>query len=173
MRCVVVVEFIRWREAEDAERQDRRGRNTAGYATQGRANSATGGFAAQGGAGSTASSGEHKPSTGGCTAKGDAGAAASSGAASTAASGIFAPCSGAPHCPRWESQHGGLPEGKRMEYLFLYAADAHCLHCLQFYSTRVNIQCTSCRKNARAWANQRKGQVMTPELDAWFSSVGL
>lgn len=155
-----VPEFLRWRLAEDAEAGERRERRSTGSADA-HTSGATGGYAPRDGAGSGESSWERQP-------EGDAAASASSGD-----TGIFAPCSGAPHCGTWESRHGRLAEGKQMEYLFLYAAEAHCLPCLQFYAPRVNVHCKSCRKNARAWAEQRKDQVLPPELDAWLSSVGL
>ena len=155
-----VPEFLRWRPAEDAEARERRERRSTGSADA-YTSGATGGYAPRNGAGSGESSWERQP-------EGDAAASASSGDA-----GIFAPCSGAPHCGTWESRRGRLAEGKQMEYLFLYAAEAHCVPCLQFYAPRVNVHCKSCRKNARAWAEQRKDQVLPPELDAWLSSVGL
>ena len=60
-------------------------------------------------------------------------------------------CSLAPHIDNFEAKHGSLDSRKKMEYMFLYSAQAHCLTCMDFYSSieGFNVKCVSCGNGPR------------------------
>ena len=90
-------------------------------------------------------------------------------------------CSLAPHIDNFEEKHGSLDSRKKIEYMFLYSAQAHCLTCMEFYSSmeKFNVKCTSCGKTARQWAatsrNRRGRQAVDIPLDveAWLQAHDL
>jgi hypothetical protein len=90
-------------------------------------------------------------------------------------------CSLAPHIDDFEAKHGSLDSRKKMEYMFLYSAQAHCLTCMEFYSSMegFNVKCISCGKTARQWAatrrNRRGRQAVDIPLDveAWLQAHDL
>ena len=90
-------------------------------------------------------------------------------------------CSLAPHIDDFEAKHGSLDSRKKMEYMFLYAAQAHCLTCMEFYSSieGFNVKCVSCGKTARQWAttsrSRRRRQAVDIPLDveAWLQAHDL
>lgn len=90
-------------------------------------------------------------------------------------------CSLAPHLDDFEAKHGSLDGRKKKEYAFLYAAQAHCLTCMEFYSSMegFNVKCVSCGKTARQWAmtsrSRRRGRSVDIPLDveAWLQAHDL
>ena len=90
-------------------------------------------------------------------------------------------CSLAPHLDDFEAKHGSLDDRKKKEYAFLYAAQAHCLTCMEFYSSMegFNVKCVSCGKTARQWAmtsrSRRRGRSVDIPLDveAWLQAHDL
>lgn len=97
------------------------------------------------------------------------------------------PCRHAPHCDDFDRRYvvGTCVGGKRRkrevapwkqtEYKFLFAAEAHCLQCMQFYAAQpgFDLHCRSCDLNAREWAESNKCLRMSEELDQWLSDRGL
>ena len=79
------------------------------------------------------------------------------------------PCSEAPHFPRRDLSK--LTDEKRLQYRFLYAAEAHCLQCLRHLVHQVDPLCVSCDKNAREWA-ESQAPVSVP-LRRFFRKYGI
>eukprot|EP00435_Cladocopium_sp_Y103_P033113 s392_g8.t1 len=93
-----------------------------------------------------------------------------------------APCDEAPHCPKFSRRHAKMQKNdpaRNEEYKFLYAAQAQCLQCLEYYTTvpNFNLQCQSKEKNARQWAQADEEEELTrtiaPEIEEWLSRVHL
>lgn len=91
-------------------------------------------------------------------------------------------CDDAPHGD-YEQNHGWnakkkkkrgreLTEEREMEYKFLYAAEAHCLQCLQYYASQpgFDLSCTSSGKGAREWASAKNDGIFPIELEMWLRS---
>ena len=93
-----------------------------------------------------------------------------------------APCDEAPHCPKFFRRHAKKQKNdpaRNEEYKFLYAAQAQCLQCLEYYTTvpNFNLHCQSKEKNARQWAQADEEEELTrtigPEIEEWLSRVHL
>ena len=65
------------------------------------------------------------------------------------------PCEDAPHCARFVKKHGARSETRQLEYKLLYAAQAHCLRCLEHLASlpNLNLQCHSQQRSAWDWAH--------------------
>ena len=65
------------------------------------------------------------------------------------------PCEDAPHCARFVKKHGARSETRQLEYKLLYAAQAHCLRCLEHLASLpdLNLQCHSQQRSAWDWAH--------------------
>lgn len=83
-------------------------------------------------------------------------------------SDVDTPCPDAPHCDTWDAVERYLHRkhygpAKRNEYLFLYAAEQMCAHCMRHYIEveGVDPACQSAGKSARdyAMATARKHEV--------------
>ena len=68
-----------------------------------------------------------------------------------------------------------ITENKRMECKFLFAAEAHCLKCLKYYAAQpdFDVNCESCGKGARGWAESNTTYNIPRELDAWLRDKNL
>ena len=96
------------------------------------------------------------------------------------------PCRDAPHCKDfdekyplelviWKKRKKTITEDRRMEYKFLFAAEAHCLRCLKYYAAQpdFDVNCESCGKNARDWADSNTTYNIPTEIDAWLREKNL
>ena len=96
------------------------------------------------------------------------------------------PCRNAPHCKDFDEHYPlghvtgrrrkkTITEDKRIEYKFLFAAEAHCLKCLKYYAAQpgFDVNCESCGKNARDWADSNTTYNIPRELDAWLRDKNL
>ena len=86
------------------------------------------------------------------------------------------PCPENAHCPKFSKRHAGVSEARKREYLFLYAAHARCLTCLEFLASQsdFNVACKSAGKSAREWAvSKPNSAVLDDELDAFLCRHGL
>ena len=87
-------------------------------------------------------------------------------------------CGKAPHTPQWlkkcASKRLKNNRTKQVEYLFLYAAEKHCVKCMQWYVDKYNVdtRATSCKLNARGWA-ERSGGALPLTIDAFLQSLNL
>ena len=95
-------------------------------------------------------------------------------------------CRDAPHCNDFDENyplgHGiskkrkkTITEERRMEYKFLFAAEAHCLRCLKYYAAQpdFDVNCESCGKNARGWADSNTTYNIPTDIDAWLRDKNL
>ena len=95
-------------------------------------------------------------------------------------------CRDAPHCDDFDEHyplgHGiakkrkkAITEERRMEYKFLFAAEAHCLRCLNYYAAQpdFDVNCQSCGKNARGWADSNTTENIPTDIDAWLRDRNL
>ena len=86
------------------------------------------------------------------------------------------PCPENAHCPKFSKRHAGVSEARKREYLFLYAAHARWLTCLEFLASQsdFNVACKSAGKSAREWAvSKPNSAVLDDELDAFLCRHGL
>ena len=93
------------------------------------------------------------------------------------------PCDAAPHCADFEQKHGSTKKRKvdprrREEYQYLYAAQAHCLQCLEYYGalSDFDLDCTSSGRNARQWAaidESSKPCLIPDSIEQWLLSKNL
>jgi len=87
-------------------------------------------------------------------------------------------CGRAPHAKNWKSQlkTDRLKNNstKQIEYLFLYAAEKHCVECMQWYVEKyhVDTDAISCQKNARGWA-ENSGEPVPLDVEVFLQSIGL
>ena len=87
-------------------------------------------------------------------------------------------CPAYPHCKEktWRQKQRAHPtdDVKLLQYLYLYAAQDHCLRCLEFYATCVelDVACESCQLDARGWASFN-GQTVPQEIKDFLRSKGL
>ena len=93
------------------------------------------------------------------------------------------PCDAAPHCADFEQKHGSTKKRKvdpsrREEYKYLYAAQAHCLQCLEYYGalSDFDLECRSSGMNARQWAGideYSKPCLIPDSIQQWLLSKNL
>ena len=93
------------------------------------------------------------------------------------------PCDAAPHCADFEQKHGSTKKRKvdpsrREEYKYLYAAQAHCLQCLEYYGalSDFDLDCKSSGMNARHWAGideSSKPCLIPDSIEQWLLSKNL
>ena len=78
-----------------------------------------------------------------------------SGASTTGPSAAQTPCPESPHCADFARKHRKKDVSKQLEYRFLYAAQAHCRRCLNYYGSmpNFNVRCHSSRMTAWDWAH--------------------
>ena len=91
-------------------------------------------------------------------------------------------CSAAPHGPELDTKHKKkqkmTPE-RQEEYEYLYAGQAHCLQCLNYFGSLANfdLNCVSSLKGVRQWAQTDEDGKMTrqipSQIENWLSSRNL
>lgn len=83
-------------------------------------------------------------------------------------------CPLAPHCDKFDRKYGRKNEKKQLEYRYLFAAQHHCLRCMQYYCDQedVNPHCKSENKNARDWA-ELYNKIIPRTLEVWLTNRGL
>lgn len=87
-------------------------------------------------------------------------------------------CSRAPHSKNWNKQlkTDRLKNNatKQIQYLFLYAAEKHCVQCMRWYveNYHVDTEAISCAKNARGWAEE-SGEPVPADVEVFLQSIGL
>ena len=87
-------------------------------------------------------------------------------------------CDKAPHAPNWRKQleRERLKNNstKQIEYLFLYAAEMHCVECMRWYMEKyhVDTDAVSCKMNARGWA-EKDGNAPPADVHTFLQSIGL
>ena len=89
---------------------------------------------------------------------------------------LRSPCPRQPHCANWRKHEDDakLTVAKKMQYLYLYAAEARCITCMQCYVETLDVdpRCTSCGKNAREWSS-KLSRLLPQEIKDFFHRHGL
>ena len=102
----------------------------------------------------------------------------SQGQSATARStdGLRSPCDRQPHCANWRRHENDSKLGmeKKLQYLFLYAAEARSLTCMRRYVEVAHVDpgCRLCQKTARDWA-AKTNKALPPDVEGFFQSHGL
>ena len=173
----------RWESHLQTVRQNMRPASSQG-ASAGFAPGSTGGGAAssQGASagfasGSTGDGASSSQGAGGGFASGSPGSewtSGPSGASTTGPSSAQTPCPESPHCTDFARKYRKKDTSKQLEYCFLYAAQAHCLRCLNHFGSmpNFNVRCYSSRMTAWDWAHTAVDgttlATIPQELNTWL-----
>lgn len=97
------------------------------------------------------------------------------------------PCARQPHCATWEAEYESMTRKnkkrkraeeasleKKIEYLYLFAAQARCVECMKHYlnTQLISANCESSGLNARGWALQSNAPI-DKDLEDLLRHLGL